>query len=527
MTISEDFDQAALMGTGSEFDPRRYLRILRRRYPFLIIPAIVIFAGFFWYSRILPPVYQSSATILVQSQLIPTDLARPTVSANASERIQLIEQRLMTRDNLLGIARTYGLFTKGGLSPSVIVDRIRSASSIHQIDVSNRAGPNSQTIGFTVSFKYQDPAIAAKVANDYVTSILQQNIQSRTTSAAETTKFFDAQVASLEHDLASKEAEIIAFKAKNQDSLPETLSSRQTLFTQVQGRIDDITGRIAVLDTQKQMWQQHGDAAVDPSSNSTEAQLNQLRMQLVQLRAIDSDSHPDVRAVQAKIKALEEAAAGKAATGKAAADKSAPSDATSLRIADIDQQIEALKAQQADLEKQAKDLDASIQKTPQVEIALNVLMRDYNGLQQQYAAAKAKATAADTGQQLEQDRQAERFEVIEQATVPSDPISPNRKRIASTGAFGGIAAGIGLVMLLEYLDKSIRDTSDLTRRLRIRPIAAIPYLTLRSEVQRRWRRLAALLAGGTAVVALWLVSIQMFFMPLDLFWSKVLHRLGM
>ena len=112
MTISEDFDQAALMGTGSEFDPRRYLKILRRRYLFLIIPAIVIFAGAYWYSQVLPPVYRSSATILVESQLIPTDLARPTVSANASERIQLIEQRLMTRDNLLGIARTYGLFSQ-------------------------------------------------------------------------------------------------------------------------------------------------------------------------------------------------------------------------------------------------------------------------------------------------------------------------------------------------------------------------------------------------------------------------------
>ena len=198
-----------------------------------------------------------------------------------------------------------------------------------------------------------------------------------------------------------------------------------------------------------------------------------------------------------------------------------------MRIAEIDQQIEALKTQLADLEKQAKALDASIQKTPQIEIALNVLMRDYNGLQQRYAAAKAKMAEATTGQQLEQDRQAERFEVIEQATVPSKPISPNRNRIASTGAFGGIAAGIGLVMLLEYLDKSIRDTSDLTRRLRIRPFAAIPYLTIRSEARRRWRRLAALLAGGTAVAALWLVSIQMFYMPLDLFWAKVLHRLGM
>ena len=138
MTISEDFDGLPV-AAEQQFDPRIYLNILRRRWLFLIVPAVVIFAGFFWYSRVLPPVYQARATILVESQQIPTDLARPTVSANASERIELIKQRLIARDNLLEIARKYGLYAKDGLSPSEIVDRIRNATSISQIDVGNRA----------------------------------------------------------------------------------------------------------------------------------------------------------------------------------------------------------------------------------------------------------------------------------------------------------------------------------------------------------------------------------------------------
>jgi len=58
----------------------------------------------------LPPVYEASAKILVESQLIPIDLAQPTVTANALERVQAIEQRLMTRDNLLDIVRKFDLF---------------------------------------------------------------------------------------------------------------------------------------------------------------------------------------------------------------------------------------------------------------------------------------------------------------------------------------------------------------------------------------------------------------------------------
>ena len=529
MTISEDFDRGAhLVAAEPEFDPRLYAKILRRRFPYLVVPAVAIFGIVYWIAQVLPPVYQATATILVESQQIPTDLARPTVSANAAERIQLIEQRLIARDNLLQIARTYGLFKGDALSPSDIVDRIRKATSINQIDVSNNVQPNTQAIGFTVSFEYGDPGTAAKVANEYVTSILQQNIQTRTSRAAETAKFFDSQVASIEGDMAGKERQIVDFKNRNQDSLPETLPSRQSLFSQLQGQIDTIDGRIAVLETQKQLLQQRGPTALDPASNTTEAQLNQLRMQLVQLRAIYSENHPDVKAVEAKISALEKASAAEPPpSGKNDASKIAPSDISSAQLADIDQQIEALKAQEADIKKRSDTIDASIQKTPQTEVALNVLMRDYDGLQQQYSVAKAKAVEAATGEQLEQDRQAERFEVVESATVPSKPVSPNRPRIIFAGAFGSVAVGIGLVALLEMLDKSIRDASDLERRLRIRPISSIPYVTTSFETRRRRRALVLLIAGGLIVIVLALLAVQLFYLPLDLVWQKVAVRLGL
>src|SRR5690606_17258504 len=102
----------------------------------------------------------------------------------------------------------------------------------------------------------------------------------------------------------------------------------------------------------------------------------------------------------------------------------------------------------------------AIQRTPQVESELIALTRAYDNMQQEYRDAKAKASEAEVGEQLEADRQGERFEVIEQATVPGEPISPNRKRIATMGAVGGLAAGVGLMMLLEMLDKSIRSGSD-------------------------------------------------------------------
>ena len=57
-----------------------------------------------------PPTYLSEGKILVQSQQIPTELVRPTVTNAAQERIQVIEQRTMTRENLLAIIDKFQLF---------------------------------------------------------------------------------------------------------------------------------------------------------------------------------------------------------------------------------------------------------------------------------------------------------------------------------------------------------------------------------------------------------------------------------
>src|SRR5262245_10872524 len=87
-----------------------YVAILKRRKLLLILPFILVLSIGFVVTMALPPVFRSEARILVESQQIPTELVRPTVTAGAKERIQVIEQRVMTRENLLNIAEKFRLF---------------------------------------------------------------------------------------------------------------------------------------------------------------------------------------------------------------------------------------------------------------------------------------------------------------------------------------------------------------------------------------------------------------------------------
>ena len=57
-----------------------YIAFLRRRKWFIVVPWLVILCIASVVAYILPPVYQSKATILIESQQVPEDLVRTTVT---------------------------------------------------------------------------------------------------------------------------------------------------------------------------------------------------------------------------------------------------------------------------------------------------------------------------------------------------------------------------------------------------------------------------------------------------------------
>src|SRR5215471_10558042 len=87
-----------------------FLAIAKRRIFYFLIPCVVAFTLAASIIAVQHPLYQAQGKILVETPAIPADLVRPTVTDTAHQRIQVIQQRIMTRDNLLGIVKKFGLF---------------------------------------------------------------------------------------------------------------------------------------------------------------------------------------------------------------------------------------------------------------------------------------------------------------------------------------------------------------------------------------------------------------------------------
>ena len=109
-------------------------------------------------------------------------------------------------------------------------------------------------------------------------------------------------------------------------------------------------------------------------------------------------------------------------------------------------------------------------------MAMNAFQRRHDDLRIRYQAAVNKQATAATGEKLELDQKAERFEVIEQARIPLGPVAPKRTLIAAGGALASLGAGLAFALLLEILSSAIRTSADLERTVQLRPMVIVPYI---------------------------------------------------
>jgi len=77
-----------------------YINILKSRKKCFIIPALVVLVVAILVAWLLPSIYQSSSTILIEEQQIPQEFVKSTVTGFADQRIQSLTQQILSRVKL-------------------------------------------------------------------------------------------------------------------------------------------------------------------------------------------------------------------------------------------------------------------------------------------------------------------------------------------------------------------------------------------------------------------------------------------
>src|SRR5262249_30227311 len=113
----------------------------------------------------------------------------------------------------------------------------------------------------------------------------------------------------------------------------------------------------------------------------------------------------------------------------------------------LDRQIASKEAEIDRLRHDAASYQRKVEAVPGHESELTDLMRDYDTLQKMYSSLLAKKEDSKISANLERQQVSEQFKILDRASLPQRPYSPNRIQITAIAAFGGLMLAIGIVAL--------------------------------------------------------------------------------
>jgi succinoglycan biosynthesis transport protein ExoP len=556
-----------------------------------VVSALITIA----FALLLPPTYISGATILIEQQEIPQELVRSAITTFADQRVQLISQRVQTSQNLMALIDRYDLYPDihRNKSREELLETMRDAITMKMISadvIDPRNGrPTQATIAFSVSYKSHSPQLALKVANDLTSLYLNENLNSRTQSAEQTSTFFTEEVAHQQQKTAELDRKLAEFKQQHQNSLPELTELNTQGRERTEHELSDVDNRIKGMDSQRVLFEAEL-AQINPLSQlysdngqrvlSAQDRLKSLESQLAGLKARYAPNHPDILNAEREIEGLKKQVkasddtsdiARQLADAKtqlaSAKDKytsdhpdvirltrlvdelqkslaAAPAQDTSDRVRDeahadnpvylqVKGELDSLQVERAGELKKRAELQAKLEEYERRLAAVPMIERDYRGLardldiaQQKFQEIRSKQNEVQISQNLETERKGERFTLIEAPPPPEKPISPNRQLILAAGLALSIALGIGVAVLRDALDGSIRGVGDIRRLLRVPPLAAIPLIVTHADQRRRRRRILFTWNGAIAGLIVIAASVHFFVRPLDVLWVSLTRRFG-
>ncbi|RON09051.1 lipopolysaccharide biosynthesis protein [Pseudomonas brassicacearum] len=518
------------MTSEYEMSVNDYIAVIKHHALLLILSFTVILGLSVVVAISIPPIYESSGTILVESQQISPDLVAANNNTFADERIEVIRQRVMTREHLEAIIDKYNLFNSQSrqLSVSEKIDEMRNAITVSLVSAVVK-GRGEVTIAFRLSFEHRQPEIANKVANELVTLFLDENIKQRTERASETTEFLTQEADKLRVELEALENRLADFKQAHSNALPEHQELRMNMLSRAETELKEVdrdykTAREELRFNELELSAAATKHGLPGAAGDKQQDLGSLKAEYTRLLSLYTEAHPDVRAVKRKIAALEATKGVGVGAGGAAAPVNLDLAKAQARIAAAETRIKSLADQKQEILKKIADYEAQILETPQVERGLVTLMRDYENAKKKYEEIRTKEMSAKISESLEQENKAERFVLLESPLMPEKPIRPNRKKVVAMGfVLAPVGAG-ALVMLLEMLNQRVRGAEALASVLGRRILVAIPYIYTRAELARRKQWRTRLILGGVVMIVLFLVLLHFFYMPLDLLMFKALGR---
>jgi polysaccharide chain length determinant protein (PEP-CTERM system associated) len=453
--------------------------ILERRRKVIIAGAVVgLLLGVMAY-LLLPPVYTASTTILVEPQEVPTDFVRPTVRIEIEQRLQTLNERVTSYNNLNELIDRISaerLDPSGKSTREALMRRIRSS-----LDVTIKGSRFTRTTRsasvFEVSFHGDEPELVSEITREIASLFIAENIKDRTKAASSTAEFLDRELERIRTQVEEHETKLSEFRQNRMGALPEQLESNlrsldrmnSELAALLEGR-ESVAQRVALLRRQLQTIRGSGGGG-----SALARQLDDARARLLSAEGVYTEEHPSVISLRREVQALEgRMAESTGSRGSFDADPVVMGLVNEIETAEID--AAKLRRREELLVESIQLLEARVAQTPAREEELRNLTRDYTELTATYQTLLSKKYEAAIARNLEQAQKGERFKVLRPARVPKFPSFPDIRYTVPAGLAIGLLLTGTFIGVQEFRHPAFRSVSKLARSIGLPVVASIPKI---------------------------------------------------
>ena len=443
----------------------------RRRYvlitPMLVLPVVGLLVA-----NLNAKYYTAHTSLLIQETANMNPFLQDfAVSAMLKERVATIKTLLHSRHILAKVAEQQGLIDASTDSEQRdrIVNRLSSALKVTM--------PGKDLI--RIDYKSDRAENMKQTLEDVSEHFIEQLLAPERSSMKGSTKFLEQQLEQHRSDLETAEQNLADFKDRYVTDLPELHSINIARFTQLKQQLAEKQAAMAGasrslggLDAQL--------SKTNPVVGRLEEQIIRLNGDLALLRARYTDQHSKIQATMRKLRSLEAERQNNLVNNSQNLDtnklwqiannvknvdgepKQQPlliSQLESLQssrnnVQGLEEEIKSLQAMIAELENNLSGYGNLERTLIKLERDLNVKRELYDELLKRYEMARITGS-------LSLFEQSKRVKVIDKPYTPMSPSNFPALLFVLAGLVGGAFLGVGLVIIFEFLDTSVRYRSQL------------------------------------------------------------------
>lgn len=463
---------------------REYLQLVLSRWRLVVVATVLGAALGTIHFFVTPPHYRAETLLQIEqrSPLALSDDSNPYLEAWLTQKYYPTQYRLLqSRGFAERVIQRLNLGPELGLdSPGFEQNQPETSDATVLANLARRllsqikVSPIQGTELVTLSYIASDPEQAAEIVNAFAQEYISWNIENRSVLIDKTSRFLETELQDLKVALQKKEAQLEEYSRRS-DIVTLDPDSNPTLQRLANLNRELLTARSDQREKEarvKDVSQLPRERVADEESKGllSELRREQLRKEseyeaklkvykpefpaMVELRAAIEDGE---RAYQRAVdKHYKEAESRYKAEAQAARNQTRR----------LESEIEAVKSEAIDLGSVSIEYN-------NLQLELGELHERQENLLEQLS--RTSMSARMFGQSESNVR------VVEQALVPSGSFRPSLRLDLTIGVGGGLVFGIGLVLLLHILDRTVKTPEELEKILQFPLLGVIPDVSEKSK----------------------------------------------